>query len=64
MKKIYCIKYNKYRKFRSPQISCNFDKAVVPSIICDKRGSNDKKIIENESIEILEILILINNMNK
>ena len=38
------------------------DKISVLSIICDKCGSKDKKIIkEEESIEILKILGLIRN---
>ena len=38
---------------------------LVLSIICDKCGSNDEKIFkEEESIEILKILGLINNMNE
>ena len=65
MKKIYFIKCVKYKKFKDPQISCIFDKALVLSIICDKCGSNDEKLFkEEESIEILKILGLINNMNE
>ena len=40
-----------------------FDKTLVLSIICDKCGSKDEKIFqEEESIEILKIIVLINNM--
>ena len=54
MKKIYCIKCNKYRKFKNPKISYIFD------IICDKCGSNDEKLFKEEkSIQILTILGLI-----
>ena len=44
----------------------NDDKILVLSIICDKCGSINKKIFkeEEESIEILKILGLINNMNE
>ena len=54
MKKIYCIKCNKYIKFKNPKISYIFD------IICDKCGSNDEKLFKEEkSIQILTILVLI-----
>ena len=64
MKKNYCIKCDKYGKFENSKISYNFDKALLVSIICVKCGSKDEKISkEQESIEILNILCLINNMN-
>ena len=54
MKKIYCIKCNKYRKFKNPKIS------YISDIICDKCGSNDEKLFKEEkSIQILTILGLI-----
>ena len=38
---------------------------LVLSIVCDKCHSNDEKMFkEDESIEILNILNLINNMNE
>ena len=37
---------------------------LVLSIICDKSGSDDKKISKEESTEILNILGLIENMNE
>ena len=64
MKKIYFIKCNKYRKFKNPKISYLFNKALVLVIICDKCGSNDEKIFNKKSIEILKILGLINNINE
>ena len=52
MKKIYCIKWNQYRRFKSSKISYMFDKTLVLSIICDKFGSIDEKIFnEEESIK-------------
>ena len=33
MKKICCVKCNKYRKFKNPKISCLFDKTLVLSTI-------------------------------
>ena len=57
--KIYCIKCNKYRTF----IHTFFYKTLVFFII--KCGSNDEKIFkEKESIEILKIFGLINDMEK
>ena len=64
-KKIYCIKWDKYRKFKNPKISHIFDKKLVLSIIYNKCNSNDEKIFkEEESIEILKILGLVNNTNE
>ena len=65
MKKLYCVKCNKYRKLKNPRISYIFDETLSLSTICDKCSSNDEKIFkEEESIEILRILILINNMSE
>ena len=46
IKKIYCIKCNKYEKFKNPKTSYSFDNALVLSIIFHKCGSNDKKIFK------------------
>ena len=54
MKKIYCIKCNKYRKFKNRKKSYIFYKTDF-CIICDRFDSKDKKIFE-EPIEILKIL--------
>ena len=63
MKKIYCIKYNKYRKFKNSKISYIFDKTLVLSIIVGDCGINDKvPLKEKESIEMLKILGLISNI--
>ena len=65
MKKLYCVKCNKYRKLKNPRISYIFDETLSLSTICDKCSSNDEKIFkEQESIEILRILSLINNMSE
>ena len=65
MKKHYCVKCNKYRKLKNPRISYIFDETLSLSTICDKCSSNDEKIFkEEESIEILRILSLINNMSE
>ena len=53
--KSYCIKCNKYRKFKKPKISYIFDKTLVVFIICGEFGSSYEKISkEEESIEILK----------
>ena len=44
MKKIFCVKCNKYRKFKSPKISNIFYKILVLSIICSNYDSNYKKV--------------------
>ena len=50
MKKLYCVICSKYKKF------------VKPKIICSKCKNEDEKLFkEEESIEILEILGLIEN---
>ena len=65
MKKLYCVKCNKYRKLKNPRISYIFDETLSLSTICDKCSSNDEKIFkEEESIEILRILSLANNMSE
>ena len=43
---MYCIKCNKHRKFKKPEISYILDKTLVPSIICDKCGSKGEKIFK------------------
>ena len=48
MKKIYWIKFNKYRKFQNPKISYVFDETQVLSIICGKCSSNDEKIFKGK----------------
>ena len=65
MKKIYCVNCSKYRKFEKPKISCLLEKTLVLSIICSKCKNEDDKIFkEEESIEILKILGLINNIEE
>ena len=63
MKKLYCIICRKYRKFEKPKISYFFEKTLVLSIICSKCKNDDEKVFkEEESIEILKILGLIENI--
>ena len=62
--KVYCIKCNKYRKFKNPKISYIFNVTLVLSFTCDKCGSNSITIFkEEESIDMLTILGLIDNVH-
>ena len=63
MKKLYCPICGKYRKFEKPKISCLLDETLVLSIICSKYRNEYEKIFnKEESIEILKILGLIENI--
>ena len=63
MKKLYCVICGKYRKFEKPKISYLLEKTLVLSIICSKCKNEDEKLFkEEESIEILKILGLTENM--
>ena len=63
IRKIYCTKCKKNRKFEKPKISYICDKKLLLSSICDECGSEDEKIFkQKELIEILKILGLNNNM--
>ena len=63
MKKLYCAICGKYRKSKNPKILYIFGKTLVLSIICSKCKNEDEKIFkEEESIEILKILGLVENI--
>ena len=63
MKKLNCVICGKYRKFEKPKISFLLEKILVLSIICNKCKHEDEKLFkEEESIEILEIFGLIENI--
>ena len=63
MKKIYFVICGKYRKFGKPKISYLLEKTLVLSIICSKcKNENEKIFTEEDSIEILKILALIENI--
>ena len=47
MKKLYCVKYGKYRNFKNLKISYIFKKTLVISIVCDKCASKHKRIFKN-----------------
>ena len=63
MKNLYCIICGKYRKFEKRKILHPLEKTLVLSIICIKCKNGDEKILrEEESIEILKVLGLIENI--
>ena len=63
MKKVYCIICGKFRKFEKPKISYLLEKTLVLSIISSKCKNEDEKLFkEEESIEILKLFGLIENM--
>ena len=49
MKKIYCIKYKKYRKFKNPKIPYIFDKTLIILVICGKHVSNYEKYLNKKN---------------
>ena len=58
MKKLYCVICSKYRKFEKPKISYLLEKTLVLSF-----KNEDRNLFkEEESIEILKILGLIENI--
>ena len=64
MKKCYYFVCGNYEKFKNLKISYFLEKTSVLCIIYRKFGSKDKKIFKKESIEILKILGLINNIEQ
>ena len=63
MKKLYCVICRKYRKFEKPKLLYVLEKTLLLSIISIKCKNEDQKIFkEEDSIEILEILGLIEKM--
>ena len=61
MKKLYCVIFGKYRKFEKSKISYLLEKTLVLSIISSKCKNEDEKLFkEQQSIEILKVLILSN----
>ena len=63
IKKPCFIVSGKYRKFEKPKISYLLEKTLVLSFICSKSKNEDEKLFEEEeSIGILKILGLIENI--
>ena len=48
MKKLYCVIFGKYRKYKNPKKSCIFEKILLLSIICSKCENEDWKIFKEE----------------
>ena len=62
---MYCNVCNKYRKFKKNKTSYIFKKALSLSVVYSKCGHECEKIFkEEESVEILRILGLINNIEE
>ena len=63
MEKLYWVICGRYRKSEKPKITYLLEKALLLSIICSKCKNEDEKIFkEEDSIEIVKILALINNI--
>ena len=63
MKKIYCVICSKHRKFEKPKISYLSERTLVLSIICSKCKNKEEKLFkEEDSIEVLKIIGLTENM--
>ena len=61
--KLYCVICGKYKKFEKPKIAYVLEKTFVLSINCSTFKSEDEKIFkEGDSIEILKIISLIENI--
>ena len=61
MKKVYCIICGKYRIFEKPKISYLLEKTVLfLSLKC--RNEDGKLFKDEDSVEILKILSLIENI--
>ena len=46
-KKLYCIKFNQYRNWKTLKYHV-FDETLVLSTICEKCGSNEEKTLKGE----------------
>ena len=63
MKKLHCPICAKYKKFEKHKISYIFKKALVLFITCSKcKNIEEKSFKEEESIEILKIIGLVENI--
>ena len=63
MQKLYCVICGKYRKFEKTKISYLLEKTLLLTIICSKCKNEDEKIFkEEDSVEVLKILGLIENI--
>ena len=49
MKKIYCVIYGEYRKFKNPKISYIFEKTLVLSIFCSNWKNENEKYLKKKN---------------
>ena len=60
---MYCVICSKHRKFEKPKISYLSERTLVLSIICSKCKNKEEKLFkEEDSIEVLKIIGLTENM--
>ena len=62
MVKLYCVICSKYRQSGKPKISYLIEKALFLSIICIEWKNEDEILFKEESIEILKVIGLIENI--
>ena len=63
MKQLYCIICGKYKKFEKLKMSYLLEKTLVLSVTFSKCKNEEEKLFkEEESIDILKILVLIENI--
>ena len=62
MKKLHCIICSKYEKFEKPKILYLLEKTLVFLIIYSKCKNEDEKLFKVESIDMSNIIGLIENM--
>ena len=63
MKQLYCVICGKYKKFEKLKMSYLLEKTLVLSVTFSKCKNEEEKLFkEEESIDILKILVLIENV--
>ena len=63
MKQLYCVICGKYKKFEKLKMSYLLEKTLVLSVTFSKCKNEEEKLFkEEESIDILKILVLIENI--
>ena len=61
---MYCIICSKYRTFEKPKLSYLIEKTQVVSFYYKSKIEGEKMLKEEDSIKILKILGLINNIEE
>ena len=63
MKQLYCVICGKYKKFEKLKMSYLLEKTLVLSVTFSKCKNEEEKLFkEEESIDILKILVLVENI--